>query len=167
MSMSDRTLNNSAKPMRTLQHFFKDEASCSDDSDEDVEDIDDEDDEEEILIEGDESERKESDVGTLVDPPQKKKKSSPEIEKQPGNIMLPINCFSLTITKTKDDVPQALLQRIFRDFIEAFCLKGGIATEVGARLGNCHLQSVIQLHCLKTQAGLTALSKIILVNIFI
>ena len=107
-------------------------------------------------------ERKESDVGTSADLAQKKKKSSPEIEKQPGNIMLPINCFSLTITKTKDDVPQALLQRIFKDFIEAFCLKGGIATEVGARLGNCHLQSVIQLHCLKTQAGLTALSNIIL-----
>jgi hypothetical protein len=155
----------SSKPKRTILHFFNEEASCSDDSEEDLDDVeevdDDDDEEEEPVIDDDDSEAAKGDGCAAILTKQAKKKPTTETTKQPGNNLLPINNFSLTITKTKDDVPQQLLTNIFKGFIEAYCIKGGIATEVGARLGNCHLQSVIQLHSLKTQAALTALSKIL------
>ena len=80
-------------------------------------------------------------------------------QKLPGDTTLPINSFSLTISKTKDDIAPTLLKVIFEEFILKYCVKGGVATEVGCRVGNCHLQSVIQLHCLKTAVALKQLSK--------
>jgi len=141
--------------------FFDDEANCLDDSDADRQQDDEENDsekEDDSFIDDDSSESDISDkdeneaapaVAATSGPPSKKSKSravKPDC-KIPGDISLPLNCFSLTISKVKDDVPYSLLKTIFENFIEKFTVKGGISTEVGARVGNCHLQSVFQSHC--------------------
>ena len=79
--------------------------------------------------------------------------------KIPGDITLPLKCFSLTISKVKDDVHYSLLKTIFDNFIVKICEKGGISTEVGARVGNCHLQGVFQSHCCATGPTLMLMSK--------
>ncbi len=43
--------------------------------------------------------------------------------KIPGDISFPIHCWSLTVTKTKDDVSVALLH-VFASFIETHCIRG-------------------------------------------
>lgn len=85
--------------------------------------------------------------------------------KTPGDITLPLNCFSLTISKVKDDVPYSLLKSIFDNFIVKFCQKGGISTEVGARVGNCHLQGVFQSHCCAAGPTFKLMSKSSAVNV--
>ncbi len=44
-------------------------------------------------------------------------------EKEPGDITFPVHCWSLTVTKTKDDVSVALLH-VFCSFIETYCIRG-------------------------------------------
>ena len=157
---------------KSIRNLFDDEAQCmNDDSEEEFKS--DEEDEDETEDEDDQEgedisldENQEDDLIDSIGKTKTSKNASSKVvnksgksQKQIGDETLPINSFSLTITKTKDDVPQALLKVIYEELILKYCIKGGIATEVGTRLGNCHLQSVIQMHCLKTKEALTALRK--------
>ena len=81
-------------------------------------------------------------------------------EKIPGDKSLPLHEFSLTIAKTKEDIPASLLKTIYEQFILKYCVKGGVATEVGTRAGNLHLQGVAQLHSLTNAAAMRTLSKL-------
>lgn len=119
----------------------------------------------------------------IIETPTKRKrlttKSSNE-EKEPGDETFPVNCFSLTISKTKGncrnttnysnrvtflysntgDVPLPLLE-VIHSWIVQHCVKGGIATEVGKRAFNFHLQGLLQIRFPKTKPFVTRLAKII------
>ena len=71
--------------------------------------------------------------------------SSPKKEKLPGDISFPVSSWSLTITKNKDDVPLIVLE-IMYEFIQQYCLKGAVSTEVGPRAHHYHIQGMMTLH---------------------
>ena len=124
-------------------------------------------------------------------PPPKKSRLTKKVvnindEKLPGDETFPVNAFSLTISKCKGksirislnchlsslmsamlfsscligDVPLPLLEVVY-NWIVAHCVKGGIATEVGKRAFNFHLQGLLQLRYPKTKPYVTKLSKIL------
>ncbi len=80
--------------------------------------------------------------------------------KAPGDSTYPINDFSLTITKTKDDVGLDSLDSIAH-FMELHCLKGGVSTEVGQRVFQLHLQGVLRIHWPTTKQYIQRLQKIL------
>ena len=89
-----------------------------------------------------------------------KSKKKEDIFKPPGDSAYPINDFSLTITKTKDDVGLDALESIAK-FIEEKCLKGGVSTEVGQRAFQLHLQSVFRIHWPSHKEFIQRLQKIL------
>ena len=70
-------------------------------------------------------------------------------EKSVGWSQYPINLFSLTIAKRKDDVPNSLLQALNHWSTET-CIKAAFATEVGTRAFKLHIQGVFECHYPKT-----------------
>ena len=85
------------------------------------------------------------------------KKGSSVVEKLPGDSSYPLSSWSVTITKTKDDVSIHVLE-IMHDFIKAYCTRGAMATEVGPRAHNFHVQGVMTLHYPTTAQFKKALS---------
>ena len=82
------------------------------------------------------------------------------VEKPPGHSCYPLNNFSLTITKSKDDVSLDALDRIAA-FIEDHCIKGGVSTEVGRRIFQLQLRGVLKMHWPKSKEHLQKLQKIL------
>ena len=80
--------------------------------------------------------------------------------KPPGTSAYPTNDFSLTVTKTKDDVGLDALDSVAL-FIEQHCLKGGVSTEVGQRAFQLHLQGVFRIHWPSTKEYVQRLQKIV------
>jgi len=80
--------------------------------------------------------------------------------KGPGHPSFPINDFSLTITKTDDDVGRDAFESV-AVFIRDHCLKGGVATEVGKRKFQFHLQGIMRMHWPVTLPYLAILQKCI------
>jgi hypothetical protein len=78
----------------------------------------------------------------------------------PGDLRLPVNDFSLTISKTGGDVSLTICNHI-QAFMNNYCLKGAVATEVGQRAFNLHLQGVIKIHYPKTPRDVKNLATII------
>ena len=115
------------------------------------------DDEEEVFSE---------DRVSTEEPPAKKKKlnrlkrgTKEKIEgKDPGHETFPINNFSLTISKCKGDVPLTLLELV-HNWIVSHCEKGGVATEVGKRAFNFHLQALLSIRYPRTKEYVAKLSK--------
>ena len=71
--------------------------------------------------------------------------SFPKEENLPGDIRFPVSSWSLTITKNKDDVLLFVLE-IMYEFIQQYCLKGAVSTEVGPRAHHYHIQGMMTLH---------------------
>lgn len=94
-------------------------------------------------------------------PPSASKISPETAERLPGHSHYPVNDFSLTISKIKTDVPIGLLDIIYDEFYRAYCLKGGISTEVGQRAHNLHLQGVFRIKYPKDPPAVAKLTKII------
>jgi hypothetical protein len=65
-------------------------------------------------------------------------------EKTIGHPTFPVSDFSLTIIKSKGDIAVVALDIVYEEFIKPFCIKGAIATEVGTRAHNLHLQGVFK-----------------------
>lgn len=65
--------------------------------------------------------------------------------KGPGHPSFPINDFSLTITKSNGDVGLDAFESV-AVFIKDHCIKGGVATEVGKRKFQYHLQGIMRMH---------------------
>lgn len=82
------------------------------------------------------------------------------IMKPPGHPQYPQNDFSLTVSKTKGDIERFLLDTV-HDFICKFAIKGGVATEVGHRAHNLHLQSMFTMRFPKEKTHLRILTKLI------
>ena len=85
------------------------------------------------------------------------KKVSPSF-KDPGDVSYPVSTWSLTITRTGEDVPIELMD-IMEEFLKSFCIKGGIATEVGSRIHMLHIQGVFSLRYPTTAPFKAQLSK--------
>lgn len=75
-------------------------------------------------------------------------------------MVFPVTEWSLTITKNKSDVALNTID-ILAVFMEKYCLKGGISTEVGSRVFQLHLQGVLRLHWPKTEERIKELQKFI------
>lgn len=71
-------------------------------------------------------------------------------EKLPGDLTFPETDFSLTITKTGEDVSLELLDILY-EFLLQYCVKGGVSFEVGARAFNLHIQGLFRIHYPKTK----------------
>lgn len=71
-------------------------------------------------------------------------KTKADTFKAPGDSSYPVNDFSLTVTKTGGDVSRDAIDRV-AEFIEKYCLKGGVSTEVGQRVFNLHLQGLFRI----------------------
>ncbi len=87
-------------------------------------------------------------------------KSKTEAFKPPGDSSYPSNDFSLTITKTGSDVGVDAVDKIAH-FIEKYCVKGGVATEVGQRAFNLHLQGMFRINWPSRKEYIQELQKII------
>ena len=139
--------------------FFDEEAVCKDDS----EDFSEEDDDDDNSLADFIDDGVEEDIPLPPKPrgrPTEKQKKKEDIFKPPGDSAYPINDFSLTITKTKDDVGLDALESIAK-FIEEKCLKGGVSTEVGQRVFQLHLQSVFRIHWPSHKEFIQRLQKIL------
>lgn len=79
--------------------------------------------------------------------------------KLPGDSSYPVSSWSITVTKTKDDVSVHVLEIMF-DFLKNHCLRGAVATEVGPRAHNFHVQGVMTLHYPTTPPFKKSLSKL-------
>jgi hypothetical protein len=153
--------------MNRIRRLFDEEAACSESGsgeDEDSEIFDD--DKSDSIIDDVEDDDLTSNNNNSVKVTSNKTKSRKQpakktpTEKLPGDKSLPLHEFSLTIAKTKEDIPASLLKTIYEQFILKYCVKGGVATEVGTRAGNLHLQGVAQLHSLTNAAAMRTLSKL-------
>ena len=78
-----------------------------------------------------------------------------------GHDTFPLNSWSLTITKSKDDVPAQILE-IMDNFVKLYCAKGAVATEVGPRAHHYHIQGLLSLRYPTTIPYKKSLSKIFL-----
>lgn len=87
-------------------------------------------------------------------------KSKAEAFKTPGDSSYPSNDFSLTITKTGGDVGVDAVDKIAH-FIEKYCIKGGVATEVGQRAFNLHLQGMFRINWPSRKEYIQELQKIL------
>lgn len=110
--------------------------------------------------------RKDDDT-TITTAPKKNKKTelkSPKVkkvvDKEPGHISFPVNDFSLTITKTNDDVGLDAFEAIGA-FIKKHCIKGGVSTEVGKRKFQFHLQGIMRIHWPSTAIYIQELQKVV------
>lgn len=132
-----------------------DEAHCADDNESDFESDDDKIQNESFIDDEDEFScaSMEDKANDLPAPATVKKRGRPsgttkvtsQSFKAPGDSAYPVNDFSLTITKTKDDVGLDALDNIAK-FIEEHCIKGGVSTEVGHRVFQLHLQGIFRIH---------------------
>lgn len=92
-------------------------------------------------------------------PPKSATSSSAAVTmKPPGHPAYPTNDFSLTITKSKADVHTTAIDEVAK-FMETHCIKGGVATEVGMRAFQYHLQCVMRMHWPTSKEYVTYLSK--------
>lgn len=147
-------------PKKALKPI-QDEASCSEFSADESSSSDDDNSLGSFIVDDDELSGNESSVDMEDEPPAapevpapaKKRgrpkkdptlKSKPVPSKPPGDSAYPINDFSLTVTKTKDDVGLDALDMIAH-WIEHYCVKGGVATEVGQRAFQLHLQGLFRI----------------------
>ena len=89
---------------------------------------------------------KKDNSSSIVSPPDLKSSEKPKVV---GWSQFPINLFSLTITKKKDDVPSSLLPALHNWSVEC-CIKAAFATEVGSRAFKLHIQGVFECHYPKT-----------------
>ena len=87
------------------------------------------------------------------------KKKGLQAVKPPGDSAYPTNDFSLTITKTKDDVGLDSLDAVAK-YLEEHSIKGGVSTEVGQRAFQLHLQGVFRMHWPATKQYVQLLQKI-------
>lgn len=87
-------------------------------------------------------------------------KTKAETYKSPGDTSYPLSDFSLTVTKTGGDVGLDALESMAL-FIETHCVKGGVATEVGQRAFNFHLQGMFRIHWPARKEYIQELQKII------
>ena len=87
-------------------------------------------------------------------------KGNKSATKPPGDSSYPVHEFSLTITKTKDDIGLDALESVAQ-FIEQNCLKGGVATEVGRRAFQLHLQGLMKLRWPSTKEHVQRLQKLL------
>jgi hypothetical protein len=101
-------------------------------------------------------------VGKKRGRPVKAATTSPKtpIVKLPGDSTYPVRDFSLTVTKTKDDVGLDALESV-ASFIEVHCVKGGVATEVGQRAFQLHLQGMFRMKWPATKEFTQRLQKMI------
>jgi hypothetical protein len=60
-----------------------------------------------------------------------------------GDAHYPLTKWSLTVSRTKQDVPGYLLE-VFFTWMEQFCVRGLISTEVGHRAFHLHLQGIFE-----------------------
>jgi hypothetical protein len=163
----ERKLKAQSTTKRNISKLFDDEAECSGDEESDEEQSEEEEEEDELNSD-DESFINNED--TNIEPSKSKSSSNEQTKKRvrvnalstckkPGDITLPVNSFSLTISKIKDDVPFQLLQNLHDHFVLKYCLKGAIATETGVRIGNLHIQGILHLHCTVTGPTFKLMSK--------
>ena len=61
----------------------------------------------------------------------------------PGDQRFPLSDWSLTVTVRGDDVSKTAIDHAY-DFLERYCLKGLVSTEVGSRAFRYHLQGVFR-----------------------
>jgi hypothetical protein len=156
-----------SKTKTNISNFFDEEAECSVDGESDAEQAEEDDEEDEVNSDDnsfvdDEDTNMETEKSKSTGIQQTKKRvriNALSTCKKPGDETLPVNSFSLTISKIKDDVPIQLLQNLHEHFIQKYCLKGAIATETGVRIGNLHIQGILHLHCTVTGPTFTLMSK--------
>lgn len=86
--------------------------------------------------------------------------TAPAKAKMPGDLTYPVNDFSLTVAKTKADVPLVLLD-VVHDFIVKYAIKGGVSTEVGHRAHNLHLQASFSMRFPKDRLRVKELTKLL------
>ena len=164
-----KAVNKKQKPIRKL--FDLEAKHLSDGSGEDEDDAleDDEYDETDSFINNDDEEASASSPQSvkvfkkpikIVKAAASLKKGSPIVDKLPGDSSYPLSSWSVTITKTKDDVSIHVLE-IMHDFVKAYCTRGAMATEVGPRAHNFHVQGVMTLYYPTTAPFKKALSKYI------
>ncbi len=172
---------------KSKQHLklFDDEASCSSDSDFNSDDVEEDSDDDygndSFIVDSDDDEE---DVGVHEypsvavksasnsdEPQQKKQRGRPRKERaddisaswknrKPGDDHFPVNNFSLTISKCGGDVDLYLLDRV-HGFLQEFCIKGGVSTEVGHRAHMLHLQSLFSVRYPKDKEHVKELTKLI------
>ncbi len=144
-----------------------DDVDADDDDDDDDDDIDDIDDD---CDEGDQPEVRKPKATKRRPASQKRPRGRPrketistasaQVTKLPGHSTFPINDFSLTVAKTKADVPLVLLEVVY-DFITKYGIKGGVSTEVGHRAHNLHLQASFSMRFPKDRARIKELVKLL------
>jgi hypothetical protein len=70
-----------------------------------------------------------------------RQRKPPQPVHTPGDLRLPAIDFSLTISKTGGNVSLKICNHI-QEFMNNYCLKGAVATEVGQRAFNLRLQTI-------------------------
>lgn len=90
----------------------------------------------------------------------KNRATSQHEDKPPGHPTLPVNSFSLTITKTGGDVELYILDKLY-DFLLEYTIKGGVSTEVGHKVHNLHFQGIFTIRFPKDRAHIATLVKMI------
>jgi len=65
--------------------------------------------------------------------------------KPPGDPTYPLVAYSLTVTKNNGDISDQLLP-IIQEFVEKYCERGIISTEVGKRVFRLHIQGLVELY---------------------
>lgn len=80
------------------------------------------------------------------------------MQKLPGHPTFPANCFSLTVSKRGGDIDLVLLDSTDA-FIKEYCIRGGVATEVGSRAHNLHLQGLFECRYPRDPTHVKALTK--------
>ena len=159
----------------SIRNYFEDEAGNASDelfdsSDDEPSDDIDEYEKDSFIADDDEVLSKDVPDDNVSDgePPTKKRRTNrvkkagihkdPDQDKEPGHPTYPLNNFSLTISKCKGDVPLTLLE-VIHNWIVNHCEKGGVATEVGKRAFNFHLQALLSIKWPRTKQYVTKLSK--------
>lgn len=87
-----------------------------------------------------------------------KTKVTSKDENLPGFSQFPLTEWSLTVSKLGSDVDITALPLMYK-FLEQYCSKGAISTEVGKRAHNLHLQGVFQTKYPKTDVFKKKLNK--------
>lgn len=77
-----------------------------------------------------------------------------------GDRTLPIGWFSLTVTKSGDDLPLTVFEK-YRTLLLSHFEAGAASLERGGRLNQLHIQSFALLHAPDGQTGITRLNRLI------
>lgn len=78
----------------------------------------------------------------------------------PGHPHYPINNFSLTVSRLKQDIAPTLLD-VIHTFLSQYAIKSGLSTEVGHRAFNLHLQGTFSMRYPSDATAIADLSKLI------